>query len=139
MGQVIETLDGVQLVAERVGALVEAKGATCVVVDGYGPAKNLVPAIEEAVGGRCPVWVMSAGDVADACSSIYDAVVTEQFRHTGQQELDDSMRNTVKRMLPGGRIAWDRKAAAADITGWCAVTWAFRGLEQYPGDAGILF
>lgn len=131
MVKVVRHGEGVSWLPEHVGRIVRDKGAACVVMDGIGPASSLRGDIEAAVGGRCEVHVTTSGEVADACGQMFDAVVTEQLRHPGQAELDEALAGTVKRVMPGGRFAWDRKAAGCDITPMYAVTLALLGLDKH--------
>jgi hypothetical protein len=139
MVQVVQVGDGTSWAPAEVGRLVREKRATCVVLNGAGPVSNLRDEIAKEVGGRCPVEILSAGDEADACASIFDAVVTEQLRHTGQLELDIAAAGLVKRTLAGGRWAWDMRAAEVDISPFCAVTEALWGLSKHPSGGGILY
>lgn len=133
MVQVVRHGDGVGWLGRHVGDIVREKGATCVVVDSASPAHSELDAIEAAVSGRCPVWVTGAGDMADACGSIYDAVCTEQLRHVGQTELDMAVAGSAWRDMPGGRRAFDRKTSTADISPLVSGTLALAGLARYPG------
>jgi hypothetical protein len=130
MVQVVRHGDGAGWVAEHVGQIVADKGAAAVVIDGIGPVSSLEDDIREQVDGRCEVVVMNTGDVADACGSMFDAVVTEQLRHPGQPVLDDAVKGAAKRVLPGGRFAWDRRTSGCDITPLVAATAALWGLPK---------
>ena len=139
MAKVVRDGDGVGWLAAHVGQIVREKGATCVVVDGVSPAHTELDAIEREVGGRCPVWVTNAGEMADACGSMYDGVVTEQFRHCGQPELDAALAGAAWRPMSGGRRAYDRKTSTSNIAPLVSATLAVAGLGKYPGNGGILW
>lgn len=138
MVQVVRHGEGTSWVAEHVGDMVRAKGAAAVLLDGVGPVKSLLPDIEEQVGGRCPVHVLNGGEVADGCGQLFDAVVTRQLRHPGQDVLTAAVASATKRHLPGGRYAWDRRQDGGDITALCAATEALWGLSRF-ADGGILY
>lgn len=139
MVKVVRHGDGTSWLAEHVGLIVRTKGASCVVLDGIGPVSSLRDAIDDEVGGRCPVHVTSSGEVADACGSLFDAVVTEQLRHAGQVELDAAVAGAVKRVMAGGRFAWDRKASETDITPLVASTLALFGLSKWGTPDGLVY
>ncbi len=139
MVQVVQRAPGTGWVAAEVGRLVREKSVTCVVLDGYGPVSNLEDDIRAQVADRCPVEVLTTSDMADACGSVYDAVVTEQLRHTGQTELDEALAATVKHTMPGGRYTWHPATPDSDITPWRSVTEALWGLAKHPGGGGILY
>lgn len=139
MVQVVRHAEGTSWVAGDIGRLARDKGATCVVLDGVGPVSSLEGDIRDEIGGRCPVEVLTGGDVADACGSTYDAVFTEQLRHPGQQVLDDAVAGAVKRNLPGGRWALDRRDSRANISPAVSMVGALWGLAKHPGSSGIVF
>lgn len=121
---------GTAWVAEHIGGMVAAKGVAAVALDSVGPVSSLEDAIREAVRGRCPVFVMNTGEVADACGSMFDAVVTEQLRHCDQEQLTDAVKGAAKRTMTGGRWAWDRQRADCDITPLCSATEALWALGK---------
>lgn len=134
MGRVIRYGDGTSWVAQFVAQQVKDKGAYAVVWDTIGPANSLRPDIEDALGGETDVVLhgMNTTEVTDACQQMYDAVVTEQFRHRGQAEVDDAVKGLAKRELGGGRFAWDRAKADVDISPIVAMTdaaWALKNLD----------
>jgi hypothetical protein len=139
MVQVVQYGQGTSWAVAALGELVRDKGATCVVINGAGPVSNLADEIRAEIGARCPLEVLTAGEEADACGSIFDAVVTEQLRHTGQAELDIAVRGLVERTLAGGRKAWDMIKAQVDTSPACAVTEALWGLAKHPGRGRFLF
>lgn len=139
MVQVVQRGQGTDWAAAELGHLARDKGATCVVMNGAGPVSNLKDDIERELANVCPLEVLTAGDEADACGSIYDAVVTEQLRQTGQTELDIAVAGLAKRILQGGRWAWDMMRAEVDTAPAVAVTEALWGLAKHPTRGGILF
>ena len=69
-----------------------------VVVDGGGPARSLIPALEAA---NLPLKVLSLRDVAAACADATDLCRPQVrgLRHRGQPALDDSVQFAQKRDL----------------------------------------
>lgn len=133
MVRVVRHGQGCTWLPQHVGEIVRTKGAAAVVLDGIGPVSSMRDEIERELGGRCPVHIMTAGEVADSCGSIFDAVVTEQLRHVGQAVLDEAIKGATKRIMPGGRYAWDRRTSSSDITPLVSVTAALFGLSKYGG------
>lgn len=79
---------------------------------------------------------LSAGEYAQACGWLYDAVVPPKeipaegwessLRHLGQKSLETALAGALKRDLGEGAWKWDRKASA-DISPLCASTVAAFG------------
>jgi len=139
MGQVIRRQGGTEWAAAYVAAQARGRDACVVVIDGVGPVSSLKDAIEEELRGFCPVRVLAVGELADACAQLFDSVVTEQWRHTGQAELDAAVEGACERVLPGGRMAWDRRRSEVDISPLVAVTEASWGLAKYGGSGDFVF
>lgn len=139
MVQVVRHGAGTTWVPEHVAELARAKGATVVVVDGASPAHNLVNDIRGELRDVCDVWETTAGEMADACSDIYDGVVTEQLRHRGQAELDLAVAGAKWRDMVGGRRAFDRRTSASDISPLVSATLALAGHDKHPGRHQILY
>lgn len=131
MIQVVRHGEGATWAPKHIAELARVKGASIVILDGVGPASNLRKDVEDALEGLCPLRVMTGPEVADACSDIQDAALTEQLRHTGQTELDMALAGAALRTL-GERNAWDRRNASADITPLVAATHALWGLSVTP-------
>ena len=146
MAKVVREGEGVGWLAAHVGQIVREKGATCVVVDGISPAHTELENLLEEVGGRCPVWETNAGEMADACGSMYDAVVTEQFRHCEPdvaglepRPLTTALAGAAWRPMSGGRRAYDRKTSTSNVAPLVSATLALAGLGKYPGEDRILW
>lgn len=135
MGLVTRYGEGTSWVAKYVADTVREKGVYAVVWDTVGPANSLKTDIAEQLGGTSDVLLhgMNTTEVTDACQQMYDAVVTEQFRHVGQKEVDDAVKGLAKRELGGGRFAWDRATSDVDISPFVAMTdaaWALKNLDE---------
>lgn len=139
MVQTVRHGDGVAWVPEAVAQLAAGKGAIGVVLDSVGPVSNLKRPIEEELeevrlAVPCPVRMMTTSDVCDAFGDFYDAVITEQVKHTGQDELDEAMKTATVRFI-GARKAWARRHDG-DITPLVSATHAHWGLKTTPDLAG---
>lgn len=98
------------------------------VVDPAGPVGSLIPALEKA---GLQVTSMSARDMAQACGALYDATITQQWRHRGQSMLDAALVGAAKRPL-GDAWALGRKSSTVDISPLVAVTCALWGFNTMP-------
>jgi len=129
MGQVVRHGPGATWAVPEIGSLVRAKGVRLVVVDSVGPAKNLLPDLQDEVGDGVEILVMKSGDVTDAFADLYDGITTKKYRHIGQPELDAALEAATTRLIDS-RKAWDRRNEGDDIT--CLVSYghALWGLMQ---------
>lgn len=110
---------GTGWLVDRVKAL-QQQHRIDVVVDGRGPAADLVPVLERA-GIR--LKIAETRDVLDACAGLFAAVRERRVRHESYPELDRAVSGAKKRDV-GDRWAWGRKASSADISPLEAVTLA---------------
>jgi phage terminase large subunit-like protein len=86
--------------------------------DGYGPVASVVDLItREGIA----VETFSAGQHAQACGRLVDAVADKTLRHLGSAELRDAIRGARTRPL-GDAWAWSRKNSTVDISPLVAVT-----------------
>jgi hypothetical protein len=119
---------GTEWMVARARALQARHRPRYFVVDPAGPVGSLIPALERA---RVRVQVMTTRDMAQACGALYDAVITEQVRHKGQQPLDDAIAGAARRDL-GDAWAWKRRSSVSDISPLVAMTAALWGLSVKP-------
>jgi len=99
-----------------------------VVVDGRGPAADLIP---ELVKAGVRLRVAETADVLDACAGVFAAVADRRLRHQAFAELDAAVGGAVKRPV-GDRWAWGRRLSTSDISVLETVTlaaWAARRPE----------
>lgn len=123
-GQAVECLPGVGWIPQRVKELVEEWSPSAVVIDGRSEAASLIADLEAL---EVEVTVTSAGDMARACGSFYQAVVEDNLRHQGAKPLAASAVAGKQRALSDA-WAWDRKDTSSDITQLVAVTLALHGV-----------
>lgn len=95
---------GTLWVADAVKEYAHEFGATAV-VDGGGPAKVLVQALELA---SPRLRVMALSEYADSCAAMFVAVQEKRIRHRGEPELDTAVNGAVKRTV-GDRWVWGRR------------------------------
>lgn len=121
--EVVDERDGVDWVTDRLVELVARSGAR-VVVDRFGPAAPLVPALRQA-----DVDVVEVGtrEVTDAAGSFVDMVIAGRVGHTGDPRLTDSLVGLARRQR-GDRWGFDRHVGrpapiiAASLAAWVVAT-----------------
>lgn len=122
---------GIQWLVSRAKQLQDMHGVD-VVVDDHGPAKMLIPALEDA---GVQLRIMGTDDVLDACAGLFDLVQDGLVHHGGYDELDRAVRAAVQRKV-GDRWAWGRRQSELDISALEAVTnaawWAVHSLRALP-------
>jgi hypothetical protein len=122
----LETIDhreGTGWVVARLVDLARRHKPAAIVCDGASPAASLIPEIEQL---GIQVETVTAGQNAQACGFLFDAVDQETIRHLGQPELRSAIRGAARRPL-GDAWAWSRKSSAVDISPLVAGTLAFWG------------
>jgi hypothetical protein len=112
----------------------QAEYDCAIVVDGAGPAKELVPKLEDA---DLDLVITSTDEYVTACSTFYDGIDQAQITHMGDDELEAAVRVAVRRDVGGdGRWAWGRRKSAGDVSMLEAVTLAWFGRELGWYDVG---
>jgi phage terminase large subunit-like protein len=129
--KVIDHHPGTEWMVDRVVELYRKHRPPFVVLDPAGPVGSLVPALEKA---RIRLKLMSARDMAQACGALYDATITQQWRHPGQSMLDAALTGAAKRPL-GDAWALGRKHSTSDICPLVAVVGALWGLNTMRNNA----
>jgi hypothetical protein len=118
---------GTQWLVARCAELNENYRPAGFVLDGAGPAGSLEQALRDA---GCHVLVASAGDVADACAQMVDAVNDRgDVRHRGQNELTSAVAGAQKRDKGDGAFTLGRRLSTVSISPLYSVAlpaWAAR-------------
>lgn len=127
--EVVEHRPGTGWVVARLVELRERWGPKAVVADFTGPAGSLRADAERA---GLAVRAVTAGEHAQACGRLYDAVTAGHVRHRGQPELVDALDGATQRALGDGGWAWSRKSSAVDICPLVAVTLAGWAVDAEP-------
>jgi hypothetical protein len=133
--EVIENARGTGWIAERLAALVERHEVAVVICDGFGPAASMIPACKDA---DVAVETTTAGEMAQACGRLADAVDEKLIRHRGTDDLLNALRGAKSRPL-GDKWAFARRSSSTDISSLVAVTLALSAAMDQPlgGDVVI--
>jgi hypothetical protein len=129
--EVADHRPGTGWVVERLAELTRKHASIGVYCDAAGPAGSLLSDLAHA---GVDVTVVSAKEHAQACGSIYDAVVQGTIRHLGTIELASALDGAVKRPL-GDAWAWSRKSSSVDISPLVACTLALWGVQTQDDSA----
>lgn len=131
--ELVERRPGTGWVLERCKQLETDHGHAVFVLDGGGPAANLIPDFEDA-----GIWLAVADTkaVTTAAADIADAVTQRTVSHGPQKELELAVAGAKRRPLGDGVWAFGRKASNVDITPLVAVTLALWGHNTYAGGLG---
>lgn len=125
--EVVDFRRGTSWVAKRIAQLAQRHGCLAVGLDPGGPSGSLIPELEASL--TVPIVTFSSRDLAQACGSFYDAVVSGQLRHRAQPTLNLAVSSARKRPL-GDSWAWARKGAASEITTLISSTLALRTYSE---------
>ena len=138
MVEVVKHGAGSEWLIDEAVSLAKLKKATCVVLDGAGPAANKEAELRKRLPPSVTVKLLDSSEMANAWSDIFDATITEQLRHKGQKEVADALKNA-EQVPVGDRWKAGRRRSEGDITCGEVVTMAFEGLKLYPGGGSILW
>lgn len=100
-----------------------------VVLDGKGPAADLIPALE-AAGVR--ITIASTSDMLDGCALIFDRVTDRSIRQPGHPEIDKAVAGAATRNV-GDRWVWDRRRSKTNVAMLEAATlalWKLLGIDD---------
>lgn len=97
------------------------------VIDRGSPAYSMV---SDLLNAGVEASVTGASELAQATGDFYDKTRAAGLHHTGDPQLAEAVEGAVKRDLPGGGWAWDRKGEN-DISPVVAVTLAHWGLLSF--------
>lgn len=133
--EILENHTGTSWLPERVVELADEYGLSSVRGDGGGtPAASMAEQIEAA---GVKVEQVNAGELAQACGRLLDAVSEGSVRHSGSVELREALRGARTRPL-GDSWAWSRKNSTVDISPLVAATLAlWEAVESPAGDPVI--
>ena len=134
--EVVNDKTGTAWMHDRIVALLKKHKPLALICDGYGPAANLVRALEDEY---IEVTKLTASEHGQACASLVDLVNEKAIRHLGTTELRNAVGAAQTRPL-GDAWAWSRKNSTANIAPLVAVTLALSGIaafEEEPEEAMI--
>jgi hypothetical protein len=124
--EVVRRLPGTGWVAKELARLVREHQCLTPLIDGAGPAANLLPEFNQLELG---VDTAAASDMAKACGEFFDSVQERDVRHLGQSEMTAALKGAVQRPL-GDAWAWSRKNSSVDISPLVACTLAVWGVRK---------
>lgn len=98
-----------------------------IVIDEKGPTEALLKDLEDADVAVEPIRF---AEYAEACSRFFDKVRGRQILHPLSSELDEAVNGATTRNVDG-RLLWDRKKSASDVSMLEAATLAAYGAEKF--------
>lgn len=98
-----------------------------IVIDEKGPTEALLKDLEDA---DVAVETLKFAEYAEACSRFFDKVRGGLILHPSSAELDDAVAGATTRNVDG-RLLWDRKKSATDVSMLEAATLAAYGAEKF--------
>jgi hypothetical protein len=107
----VQHAPGVDWIVARAVEL-QAKWSALFVIDGKGPAKSLIPALQEA---GVKLVILETAQVCDSFDLFFDAVQTQSVAHMTYPELEAGVAGANTRYI-GDRKALGRKVSKADIS-----------------------
>ncbi|WP_433078885.1 hypothetical protein ACQP1P_38615 [Dactylosporangium sp. CA-052675] len=128
--ELIDYRQGTDWMPARFGELVKKHNVVAVVYNPAGPGASLLTEITERLPVKLEPQQMTARDQANACGRLYDAAVTQQMRHLGDERLLEALRKSATRQLVDS-WAWDMKHSAGEISPLGVVTNALHGLYVF--------
>lgn len=131
MVEVVEYAQGTDWIPGRIGALCGKHQILEVVYNPSGPGASLLTEVTDRLPVRRPdpmePIAMTARDQANACGRLYDAAMTQQLRHLGDDRLLEALRKSAVRPLVDA-WAWDMRNSVGEISPLTVVTDALHGL-----------
>lgn len=127
--ELVDHRPGTDWAPRRAAELVERWKPCAFVVDGYGPAASLIPALERR---NIEVTKIGAAETAAGCTHLFDLVKEGRARHHGQLEVATALAGAKKRVIGDEKQwAWARKGIQVVISPLVAITQAAYGFEVH--------
>jgi hypothetical protein len=98
-----------------------------IVVDGKGPAGDLVTAMQDE---GVDVTIVGSDDYLNACSTLFDAIGSAEATHMADDELQTAVSVAVLRDVGDRGWAWGRRKSVGDISMLEAATLAWFGRDM---------
>lgn len=108
--------------------LVTRMDPCALVIDRQSPAASMEA---DLIAAGIEPTMTDTGQLAKATGDFYDKALAALLHHTLDPDLIDAVEGAVKRDLPGGGWAWDRKGADNDISPVVASSLALWGLLTF--------
>lgn len=119
-------------VAPRVAQIVQERGVSAVIIDGYSPAASLIAPIEDRGVG---VTRVNVGAVATAAERLLDSVATKNIRHLDQGALTAAVAGAVRRAIgQEGRFSFKRLNGEVDISPLIGAMLSLSALSEHDAD-----
>ena len=134
-GEIVAQHAGTDWVVDHAVKLTGKHKHVGLIVDPRSPAASLISDLNERL--KFDVTEVTAGEHAQACGMIYDAVTAKKptLWHLGTSELDAAIKGAAKRQL-GETWLWSRTNSSVDISPLVAVTLALWGAMTRKPSAG---
>ncbi len=97
-----------QLAVPYIAGLVGRMDPRALIVDRASPAASYV---QELINAGIDPTLTDTPEMAQATGDFYDKSMARLLNHTGDPVLADAVEGAIKRDLPGGGWAWDRRGA----------------------------
>jgi hypothetical protein len=124
--EIVDHRSGTAWLVDRLVELSERHSPEEIACDGRNASATQFVA---KLGDRgVPVEEVTAGEHAESCSGLVNAIRDATFRHLGQPELKTAIKGAAKRSLGDGWL-WSRKDSGADISPLVALSLARRKAE----------
>lgn len=123
--EIIDLRDGVEWAPMRLKELHMRHKFRCVVIDGAGPAANIIDDLDLL---EVPYAVIGLPQMAKACATIRDRVVAVDVVHCNQPEMVTAIAGSKKKAL-GDRWTWSRSSSTTNISPLVGGTIALFGHE----------
>jgi len=128
--ELVDYREGVDWAPGRLGEICSRQQVAAVVFDPGGPEASMLTEVTERLPKGIEPQGMTMRENAHACGRIYDAVITGQLRHLGDDRLLEMLRVSATRSLSDA-WAWDMKHSGGDISGLTGITKVLHGLSLY--------
>ncbi|MEU0001951.1 terminase [Streptomyces microflavus] len=129
--EVIEHRPGTGWVVSRLKDLVDKHRPCALVIDTFGPASSLIPAVKKALADKLEETAdpyfetllieAKTGDVTKAYGQFYDLVENQLATHHDEPLLRTALAGADERLVGDGKT-WARRGASVDISPLVAVT-----------------
>lgn len=125
--EMAEYREGVDWIPGRLGEICGRQPIGVVVFDPGGPEASMLNEVTERLPVNLEPRGLTMREFVHACGRIYDAAVTGQLRHLGDDRLLEMLRRSATRSLADA-WAWDLRHSGTDICGLTGITKALFGL-----------
>lgn len=126
--EIVERDHGTAWVAGRMAELVAKHPGSRLVVDAGSAAGSLQPELKRA---RVPLVLVGMREYAQSCGIFFDAVMSGDVRHIGQEPLDEAVDAGRSKPMGESLWKWQRKTLISDISPLVACSLAYLGVDRF--------